>query len=213
MPGPIASAPPRDPAAGPRRALIVLAAGGLLVLPGCGMIPWLVPAPEPTASAPTALSPEQLEHAAEACGAPSTAPEGDASFPATVGAEGSPPAAMRMRVAVEVDLDSSHGRHAADLPWTRGVVTDEDGTVIGLVTAVEPVELDRPRGGEQSGTLEVSLGACPAGGTRLGDPLPDGEHQLVLSGLIDPLDHQHEQQEHWTAPPLPLRVQDGRIQG
>lgn len=192
-------------------ALPVLAASLLLALSGCGVVGGLLrpDAPEPTLRT---VPPEVLTRAAEACGTTEDAPTGDVSFEAAVErSQEAQPSGMTLPLTVTVQLDSGHGDHSAGPGGARGVVLGAEGTVAGLVTGVTVTDEGRPRGGEQSGAVEVALGACPGPGIALGEPLPDGDYSLVLHGTVSPLDHNHGQQEYWIAPGVDVAVSDGAI--
>lgn len=120
---------------------------------------------------------------------------------------------MTLPLGLRVDLASDHGKHSVDLERLSGFLVDGSGIVVGLVTGTAT-----PPGGGTSGPsaaysapIVVSLGACPADGVELADPVPDGDYSLVLSGPVSPVDHDHGQQEYWLAPPVPLTVGGGAI--
>ncbi|WP_157975579.1 hypothetical protein [Brachybacterium sp. YJGR34] len=205
---------PRRRAGGARRpgtAPLLLAAGSALTLSACGIVAGPTPT-EPPAPSPHTVSSEALARAAEACGTAETEPPGDVSFEAEVArAPDAMPSGMALPLEVNVQLGSEHGEHSAELRGVRGVVVDPDGMVAGLVTAVSVLTEDRARAEEQSGTVELTLGACPGPGTELGEPLPDGEYDLIANGTVGPVGHAHAEQEYWIAPAVELSVADGAI--
>ena len=194
-----------------------MVAAAVVVLSGCW--PWSAPVgepatPEPVATSATPFEDDRLELLAERCGSTDAEPMGDVSFTGTATRpQVLQPNGMTVPLGMHIDLESEHGEHSVDLGWTSGYLTDGSGTVVGLVTGVATP----PGGGSGSAPgygapIVVSLGACPADGVDLADPLPDGDYALVLSGPVSPEDHDHAQQEYWVAPPVPLTVSGGEVE-
>jgi hypothetical protein len=193
-----------------------MAAAAALALGGCWG--WSAPVGDPATPAPVTetaspLEPARLERAAEACGTADAVPRGDTSFVGEAAWDDMYlPDGMTVRVSVRVVLEAEHGDHSVDLNWTSGTVTGPDGTVVGIVTG-----LSTPGNGSGSGTalssvVYVSLGSCTEADAALGEPLADGSYELVLSGLVNPVDHNHAEQEYWVANPVAFDVVDGDIE-
>lgn len=191
------------------RSLLLTAV--LLLMAGCTPGPQKsptppaeTPGPTPAGAVPTPVPSDRLAYLAEACGDVWTEPRGDNAFSATVVPSDAESAGMTVRLTVSVDVGGSHARHTASLRAFQGYVTDEAGTVVGLVTG-----LDAPD--DPAGDVAVTLGACPADDAAPDAPLPDGSYQLRAYGPITPVDHVHVQQEYWVAEPLALTVAGGDV--
>lgn len=198
-------------------AAALVAAAATTWLSGCWS--WSAPVGEPATPYPvetsaTPVGDDALELLAQRCGTTGAEPHGDVSF---TGEARRPqvlqPNGMTIPLGLRVDLQSEHGEHRVDLELTSGYVTDGNGVVVGVVSGVAT-----PPGGVTgtspavSAPIVVSVGACPSDGVGLGDALPDGDYELVLSGPVGPLDHVHDQQEYWLAEPVPLSVTDGVVE-
>ncbi len=190
----------------------VAAVAVVVVLAGC----WSAPDdPAPTAPVPTDAAPiddERLELVARACGGPvdDSAP---AAFPGDLAPteQSGTTSSDVLTATLRIDLTSDHGEHSADLAYTSGLVSDEDGTVVGVVTGISFGEVDE-RDESATATLALTVGACATGGADLGATLPDGTYRLELVGMIRPLDHDHAEQEQWATAPVELTLDDGAVE-
>lgn len=196
-------------------AAAVLAAVTAATVAGCWG--WSAPVgdpatPETITETPTPLDDARVELAAEACGTTRSIPQGDTSFAGEASwSEFDLPNGMTVLVSVRVPLAAEHGDHTVDLTWTSGTVTGPDGTVVGVTTAIGTPGEGSSSGAALSSVVYATLGACADDETALGDPLPDGDYQLTLSGLVAPVDHDHAVQEYWVANPVSFEVVDGEI--